>query len=218
MLLQLYGVSASAEPNVTLADFLVRVHLDDRAVVQQALATAIDRDSTYHYECRAAGRSYCWLRHQGIVLRDATGQAQQLIEVVTNVSDCVIAQTMYQRLHDRQQALWRHSQELMIQADREGQMTFVSAALMPLLGHSEQDWRSQPLSTWIHPQDQDTLAAVWEHGGAIDVRVRHQEARWVWLRMQIHRTLIAAQPVWIINAQDITQQRNIRSSWQETAK
>lgn len=215
---QLYGASTPTESIATLADFLALVHLDDRSSVEQAIATAIAHASTYHYECRTAKRSHCWLRHQGIVIRDATGQAQQLIEVVMDVSDRVIAQTMYQRLHHRQQALWRHSQELAIQADSEGQMTFVSAALTSLLGHLEQDWLAQPLAAWIHPQDQSILAAVWECGGPIDLRVRHQEAHWVWMRMQIHRTLIATQPVWIVNAQDITQQQNMRSSLQETTE
>lgn len=158
------------------------LHPEDLPAVLREYKRALTAGDDFLHENR-------WLRPDGTerwgvssgrFVRDDDRTPTGFIGIVTDV-------TRDRRERARLHALIEHASDVILMLDREGTITYMSAAAHAVLGYPQGDRIGTPALDLVHPDDCDraleSFLGTVESGGGIKeplfVRVRHADGRWL---------------------------------------
>ena len=126
------------------------------------------------------------------------------------------AEAAVRRSEERFRALVRDGSEVIVEAQADGNVTYVSPASFPVMGYQPEQMRGTALHDLMHPDDRiiaiELYARLLAGDGSvehtIEVRVRHEDGNWHWQEV-IARNLLAHPQVGaiIFHMRDITERR-----------
>lgn len=210
-------------PEYTLADWIARVHPEDRTMMQQRLEEYLTQASPYYeatYRIRITGAEYQWILDRGQVVEyDAQGQASKLLGIYTDISQ-------------------QKEQELMLMITKQ---SLKRAQIVANIGSWELDliqnklfWSDQIFRIFeldeqkvmasyrlfldlVHPEDRDIVKHAYEHSlfiqdsyYSIEHRIKLPSGQVKWVR-EIAENEFDEQGKAIMSrgtVQDITQQKH----------
>ena len=120
------GFADDELPN-TASSFFERIHVDDKAVVTEAVRAHLEENKPYDldFRLRCKNGDYCWVRSRGKALRDAANRPVRMVGTITDIGE-------------RKQA------DVLIEESRNN---LARAEAMALLGHYKFENESNKL-TW----------------------------------------------------------------------
>ena len=146
-----------AERWFTDPDFLVNlIHPDDREHILSLMQSAISAGKDYELEFRAlaADDRTVWLRNIVRIHRDPEGRAQQLREVMVDISDRKQAEATLKESEERYRNLLENFIDGVI-LTVEGKIAFVNPVMCELTGYSSEELRGRPPTELLAPEERD---------------------------------------------------------------
>ncbi len=116
----------------------------------------------------------------------------------------------------RFEALVQEASDIIIVADNEGRLTYVSPAFNRILGSAVGDFRSRSMVEMLHPDDlasmqgrSSEIRGAAAHGMGAEVRLRHADGSWLWFEAKITNHLANPKVRGIVgNLHDITERKH----------
>ena len=198
---RLHGVDvAKAAAGMPFADVLGDMLPEDRALVDQAIAGAMQAGGpfTAEYRLKRTDGTLRWVATQGHCVLDPEGRplrfpgvsfditARKNSEEQLRVLNAELAVWVDERTRERDQ-LWELSEDLLIAADVQGHMLKVSPSWTRLLGRSERDLIDGGYAALIHPDDlvavTDALSVMRQTNKPVrfENRLSAIDGTWKWL-------------------------------------
>lgn len=155
--------------------WLEQIHADDRERVADGIHAVIDgagHDWTDEYRFRRSDGGYADIRDRGSVIRDVSGRAIRMIGAMLDQTEAKAAQRSLERqvearTRDRDR-LWRMSDDLMLVARLDGEVTAANPACRALLGRGERGSPGTRFLELVQAEDQpaaaEALSALAESG------------------------------------------------------
>lgn len=135
-----------------------RVHPDDVAVIQQAVAAAAASGETTSlvYRVRLSDGRERWIEGIGRV-QSENGRPRRVVGVCIDVTERHEAKLASVRF----EALTTHAPVGIYQSNVAGRCVYVNPAWTRILGHTLNDLIDDKWIRWIHPDDRDRIVALW---------------------------------------------------------
>ncbi|CAN5281370.1 hypothetical protein BH20ACT16_BH20ACT16_08500 [soil metagenome] len=218
-LCRIYGLRADQHPQ-NFEEFIERVHDDDRAAVQDAIATACDgggRVSFKHRIVRPDG-SVRVLQALGEAVFDDDGQ---LLRMLGTGQDITAREVMESELRQGNR-YFELSRDLMVTSSFDGYFTSVNPAVEHMLGWSVEQFLTRPFIDMVHPDDRAaTLAEVAKlaDGQVTFSFVNRYEARdgsYRWLDW--NAIVPPDEELMYASARDVTERRQAEAALAETER
>ena len=200
------------------------VHPDDRPVVSDAVAAAIEKGTPWDVEFRVAhpDGTVRWVMGKGEVLRDDAGRPVRLLGVNVDITDRKRADEALRASEDLFARAFRSSPDAMVISQRaDGRIIDVNDRWETLFGYKRAAAVGRTmvdLSLGAGAQDQATLRRVIEAPGP----VRDVEARFHTWTGELRETIIATEAVemggqhcFITTIRDVTERRRAEREAQE---
>ena len=199
--LLIHGLPPEAA-NETHADWLLRVHPDDRAASERQFLDAIrgnGREYRIEYRIiRPSDGEVRWIGVRAEIERADDGAALRLVGANIDITDRKRAELAVQRLNEtleqqvaqrtrERDQLWRVSDDLIGVANFEGHWVSINPAATAILGWSQEELLAMPIASLWHPDD---ASMTFEHrmrlvqGGPTERfqnRYRHKDGSYRWL-------------------------------------
>ncbi|HTI30348.1 MAG TPA: EAL domain-containing protein [Methylomirabilota bacterium] len=129
------------------------------------------------------------------------------------------------RSETRFRSMVQNSSDLIILADRDAQMLFVSPAVERILGGTAAGRMNQPVTDLVHTDDVEWITALLERLAATpgsvsggEVRMRHADGRWRWVELVGTNLLQDADIRGIVlNCRDVTERRTLEEQLRHQA-
>jgi two-component system sensor histidine kinase/response regulator len=212
-LCRIFGVEPGHDP-AGFADYLERVHPEDRARVEAAIQEAYHaggRFSIKHRLVRPDGPTRVLQGHGHVVM----GEDRQPVKMVGTGQDITKGELMEEELR-RSGRYFQLSRDLVCTAGFDGRFTQLNAAWTETLGWTEAELRASPILEFVHPDDREEtrrLAANLGSGGvAVDFvnRYRTRQGEWRWLEWNA----IGAPEEQVIyaSARDVTERKCVEAA------
>ncbi|MCF7984574.1 MAG: PAS domain S-box protein, partial [Thiohalocapsa sp.] len=170
--------------------FLDVVHPQDRERVETEMAAAAERpDGNYRAEHRARGPDGIprVLLEQGRILFDADGQPRHFMGTCLDVTEQRRTEETLRRQEERYRLLVDNMEDLIVRADADGHLEFVSPSYCRTFGRSEAELIGNAHMPFIHPDDRAATAeamkalSVPPHTCSMEQRA-HTVHGWRWLQ------------------------------------
>jgi PAS domain S-box-containing protein len=165
---------------------------ESRAVIEQALATAIKTRSPFSYRSytRNPDKAAQIVDTQGQVEVDDNGRTTALLGVCYDVTGQVRAEEEREKAQAMYRLMTEEASDIIILYSTDGQLLFASHALERVLGRSADEIRNGGYRNLIHPDDMDAAAKMWLRpvdGGLVvsTWRVRHGQGHYIWLETTV---------------------------------
>lgn len=135
-----------------------RVHPDDVAVIQRAVAAAATTGETTSlvYRVRLPDGRERWIEGIGRV-QSENGQPRRVVGVCIDVTERHEAKLASVRF----EALTTHAPVGIYQSNVAGRCVYVNPAWTRILGHTLNDLTDDKWIRWIHPDDRERIIALW---------------------------------------------------------
>ncbi len=131
---------------------------------------------------------WIWIEASVKLLRDADGRPSGLVSALRDVTDRKLADEALRQSERRYKLLAENSTDLIalkpsFRADR----SYVSPSVGAMTGYTPDEFVVLPASSYIHPEDEDRIAAIF---AALTVgrpavtalhRIRHKAGHWLWV-------------------------------------
>ena len=123
---------------ITYESFLDRIHPEDRELIRQTVANAIDQDINYQVEFRSllSNGSIVWQAGKGQVFRDATGKATRIVGITMDITLAKQAEKALRASEEQYRRIVETTTEGIWVLDAQNQTTFVNPQLAQMLGYS----------------------------------------------------------------------------------
>ncbi|HUO91153.1 MAG TPA: PAS domain-containing sensor histidine kinase [Rhizomicrobium sp.] len=165
---------------------------ESRAVIEEALATAIKTRSPFAYRTftRNPDKAAQIVDTQGEVEVDENGRTVALLGVCHDVTRQVRAEEEREKAQAMYRLMTEESGDIIILYDTDSRLVFCSNALERLLGRSTDEIRDAGYKRFIHPDDMDEASKMWLRPLDGDVvvttwRIQHADGHYVWLETTI---------------------------------
>ena len=157
------------------------------------LASNAEPAKAIEQRLRRADGSWAWIEGSPHIVRDADGNLIEFVNVLRDVTERHVAAEALRAHEARFQLIAETMSDLIVQADTEGIVTYVSPAIRRY-GYEAQELIGLPSDALVHPDDKDRARAylqqatpgqVADNLGNTDVRCRTASGGWVWLESSI---------------------------------
>jgi PAS domain S-box-containing protein len=164
-LFEIMGIP-SGEFGGTLEAFLEGVHPDDRARVNEQLATTLSRGEPFMSDFRTLWKdgTVRHLRAQAKVSRDDDGRPLRLYGTSQDVTERMLALLELTASEQKYRDLVETSNELIWSVDLQGRFTFVNQAISEIYGYEPEEVLGQVFSILLPPEQ---LPVDWSVFGAV---------------------------------------------------
>lgn len=216
-------IETQSSPEYTLADWLNRIHPEDRAMMQQQLENYLNQATTYYeatYRVRITGTDYQWILDRGqVVERDEQGHASKLLGIYTDISQQKEQELM---LITTKHSLKRAQVVANIgswELDLNQNQLFWSDQIFRIFELDEQSFTPsyELFLELVHPEDREIVQHAYEHSlmmqdsyYSIEHRLKLPSGQVKWVR-EIAENEFDEQGRAVMSrgtVQDITQQKN----------
>lgn len=159
-LTNLFGY-ATDEVEPTVEWWFERIHPDHRERLRADKCAALaSGDTAYCFEYRVQHRQgyYVWVQDQGLIVRDADGQALRVVGSTVDISDRKQSEAALRQSEEHYRSLAGLIPQLVWIATPEGELLEVNDRWFEFTGQTleQAGWQSV-----VHPQDVPILAAAW---------------------------------------------------------
>ena len=161
------------EPNL-------RRKLDDLVAGRTALVTNINR-------IRHKDGWWIWIEATVKLLRDASGEPTGLVSALRDITDRKLADEALRQSEKRYKLLAENSTDLIaLQPSFTADRSYVSPSVVAMTGYLPDEFLALGPSSYIHPEDEDRVAAVFaaltasQPAATIQHRIRHKAGHWLW--------------------------------------
>jgi PAS domain S-box-containing protein len=183
---RLLGVDPNIPPNSEW--LLQRMPPEDRALVEDALATAVRTRSSFSYRSRARDPNAAWqvVDTQGEVAIDTDGRVSALLGVCYDVTEQVRAEEARERAQQMYRLMTEEASDIILMYEPDGRVLFASGALERVLGRMVEEIEHSKFLTLIHPDDIDEAVKITARPPPGETatgccRVHHADGRYVWI-------------------------------------
>lgn len=158
---QLFGYAA--EDFLRTPDFWIsNIHPDDRQHIFTDLAPVFEKGWHRHeYRFRLPSGDYCWVRDEMRVVRDAKGEAKELIGYWINITDIRESEQALVETSNRFRAVVENAPEAFILLDNRGVILDVNANAGRMLGYETEELHGAGLFTSDLLQREVQLRDLW---------------------------------------------------------
>ncbi|MEY2683954.1 MAG: hypothetical protein RJA09_1098, partial [Pseudomonadota bacterium] len=152
----------------TTADFMERVHPDDRSKIQAAIGICIKEKTAYNQEYRVLGEAnrVRWVHSHGDVQRDHKGRAIRMFGVMQDATDRVLAATLLAEAANHTQVILDNVVDAIITIDEHGLIESFNSAATRIFGYTLDEVRGHNVKM-LMPEPYRS-----EHDGYIDAHKR----------------------------------------------
>ena len=197
------------------------VHPDELAAVE-AEAVHLFRKGRHsvEYRFRRKDGSWCWVRDEQRLVRDAKGEPAEVVGSWSDVTERKLAEREAETARERIERLLATSPAVIysFKAKDDFAPTFISRNVKDLLGYEREEYLASP-DFWqsrIHPDDQSRVLAeferLWQDGHlSNEYRFRKADGSWCWIGDELHLIRDAAgEPDEVVGAwTDITARKQL---------
>ncbi len=199
------------------------IHPDDR---QQAVTTcleAIARGEDHQFEYRVLARDgrVMWIRDTVRVVCERGVGCVRLCGVMVDLTEQRRAQLALQNHESYHRALIDHSSDVITVVDRDGMVLFGSPSMERVLGYPPEAVVGRHVFERVHPDDWSAATSALGRGWTPLVELRFHHADDSWRVLEVVGSTFTpegGQPVWIINARDISDRRLIENHLRHAQK
>jgi PAS domain S-box-containing protein len=204
------------------AEFIGRLHPDDRHIVEQADGACIEgtaERSISEFRIRVTDGSWHWMRSEAVAgERDANGRAIRLIGAMTDITELVESKEALRSSEERFRSAIEAAPVGMAIIALDGRFLKINDALSALVGRPEGEVRRLPFHQFLHPDDRprvrDVVAAMLEGTRSSyedEIRCLHVEGGEVWgkLSLALVRDGEGKPDNFVIQVQNITEQKKV---------
>jgi len=151
---EIFGVGDITDHVPGYADFIRRVHPDDRPRLEQAQARTLNEGLEYNAEFRIvlADGGIRWVNSRGNVLRDATGKPLVLTGLTMDITDRKQAEIAMREAEEKYRSIFENAADGIFQSTLDGQYLSANPALARIYGYDSPDHLIQQLSHRIDSQ------------------------------------------------------------------
>jgi PAS domain S-box-containing protein len=169
------------------------VHPDDRAGLLEGFALSVEsgpRSGRREFRGLHADGSWRWFEGRFQTYR-TQGGAWRAVVICRDVTERRRTQEELRESEDRYRAITAASNEIILELDAEGRVTYVSRAVQVVLGQRPEECVGTTMVPLVHPEDVE--ACVDAFLGAVSTeqpvmierhRARHRDGSWRWLEGQ----------------------------------
>jgi len=152
-----------ADLGAAIESFDSLVHADDRELVHQALASAVESDGPLELEFRAVrpGGDVIWLFSTGSVIRES-GRAVRMLGATLDITDRKRGEDALRGSEERFRTLASHAPVGIFQTDLHGDNLFVNEGWCQMAGMTPEEARGKGWASAIHPEDRERVTAGWQ--------------------------------------------------------
>lgn len=185
---QIIGLTAKEAER--LDNIMLATHPDDRAEQQRLMeelwSGKRDRFSLEKRYVHKDGR-VIWANLTVAALRNERGRLTQQFAMIEDVTERREAEERLRRSEQRFRRFVENANEILYSLTTDGHFLYVSPIWTSKLGHAVEAVVGQPVSRFIHPDDQqgfwDFLRHVLQHGRSsfsVEYRMQHKDGRYRW--------------------------------------
>ena len=185
---QIIGLSAREAEQ--FENIMAATHPDDRErqrrLIQEMWTGARERFSMEKRYIHKDGR-VVWANLTVVVLRDEKRRIIQQFAMLEDITERHEAEDRLRRSEQRFRRFVENANEILYSLSTDGHFLYVSPTWTAKLGHPVDEVTGQPLSRFIHPDDQrvfwDFLRHVLEHGRStfsVEYRALHRDGHYRW--------------------------------------
>lgn len=185
---RIHGVEPGAfDPN--LGGALDFYHPEDRTVVTDALERALTQGRDFAFELRLtrADGALRRVRSRGVCQRDATGQVVAVTGVFQDVTEDADRIERAERSERRYRLLADHMGDVITRIRLDGSSSYISPAIVELLGWTGPDMRGRSALEFVHPDDRSRILGVFtdlaqgRDSLTVEHRALHRDGASVWV-------------------------------------
>ncbi|WP_052050918.1 PAS domain S-box protein [Leptolyngbya sp. KIOST-1] len=187
-LFRMFGLKPDqGEPSY--GDYLTMVHPDDRVVLQQSIARAIEAGTPYTIDYRALLPDGSMRYHEGRgeVARNAEGKVTGLFGTALDITERKQIELALQASETRFRAIFEQAAVGINQADGSGRYVEVNQYFCDLLGYTKDELLGLNYADLSHPDElaeqQPLFRNLFHQDSAIlelEKRYRHKHGEWIW--------------------------------------
>ena len=189
---QIHGVDRETfDPS--LDDAIGFYHPDDREMVQDHIAKAIESKTGFDFRLRLI-RSDGALRHvtsRGVCEVDPKGRVTAVIGLFQDITETVETIDTLNRRKQRYRLLTEHAGDVIASYDFRGRGQFISPAIEKLLGYSVAETADLDVPGVLHPDERQAVMAAFtamsqglDHQ-TVQHRSRHKRGHYVWVESNL---------------------------------
>jgi diguanylate cyclase (GGDEF)-like protein/PAS domain S-box-containing protein len=193
------------------------VHPDDLAAAEQAQQILMREGEVHHeYRFRHADGSYVWINDNVILVRDAGGQATQIMGAWLDITDRKAVELAVKRSEQRYRDLFEVSPQPMCVYDLETlQVLSVNSAALAKFGYEHDDFLALKLKDFLGGEDGGRVKALvstyLQSGGGYSQSgewlCRKKDGTLFWVEISGHTFTFEGRPARLIQALDVTDRR-----------
>lgn len=183
---QVLGLDAD---ELTRSWSLDTVHPDDLERISQMMETALQGGEDRYAELRIRHQNgnFIWLEASGSVVRNESGEIRSLMAVCRDVTARKQAEEVLQSSEQRYRLLAEQLNDIIVEMDPRGKITYVSASCFPVIGYTQEELLKAAVFDWIYPDDRERSIQVFREAmidrqpRVVAFRYRHKLGHYVWL-------------------------------------
>jgi PAS domain S-box-containing protein len=211
------GLSKTEIPQFTIDHLWSLLHPDDRGVLPefcQTGSTVTHRQHQYRI-IRPDGR-LVYLHHNREMAYDAAGRHYYTIGTLQDVTQQKVSEQAVQQSEKKFRTLVQNCTDMVGILNTEGRYVYVGQSVEHLLGYNPSDVVGKSLADFIHPEDAQNLAELFQkalaqkHMEVKPVRFRNSKGEWRWVASSVTNLLDDPDIGGLVyNSRDITDQKVI---------
>lgn len=183
-------IGLSEKESESLDNIMTATHPDDRdrqrRLIQELWTGARERFSMEKRYVHKDGR-IVWANLTVVVLRDENRRITQQFAMLEDITERHEAEERLRRSEQRFRRFVENANEILYSISADGHFLYVSPTWTAKLGHPADDVTGQPVSRFIHPDDQrvfwDFLRHVLDQGRStfsVEYRALHRDGHYRW--------------------------------------
>ena len=176
---QLLGYEES-EINQTIEEWLSRIHINDLNGFKQEIKEHLTQKTDsfkVEYRMRSKSGDYHWMLTRGKAIWDAAGTPLRIVGTQAKITESKQEITIQQPPQPLSEDLINCINEVVFKTDALGNWTFLNPAWTELTGYAVEDCLGYQFLNFIHPDEQEKCAVLFESIISGDLESYQQELR-----------------------------------------
>jgi len=185
----LYGLEIGDLPD--LATAMAAIHPDDAERANGLLRQAMETGEGYGDQVRLERADGAWrvLTNRSVCRKAENGEVTTVFGVVMDVTEASLANEALRVSEARYRHLAENGNDLIVQLDLDGRLTYISPSVEAVTGHRAEDLVGRGIAELIDPDDLPAVKAAVRNAieqpsrkvRCVEYRVRHTDGRTIWL-------------------------------------
>jgi len=191
----------------TYAEFIERVHPDDRERVGASVEEAVAHDSpAVVYRAVWPDATVHWHERKSQRFLDADGRCERMAGITFDVTEREEAAQVLRESEARFRMIAEHAHDLIALLDAQGCYRYVSPSFESLLGYSHGRLLGRAASELIHADDW-VEGSWWGAGKLIGMRMRKADGSWLWVERLSYEIVGPGETQYALIARDISERK-----------